>query len=62
MDKKVNKEAKHLPLQESGNNLKPTKELLEAIQEGEDIIKGKIKVKGYHNVKEMLKDIINKDS
>ena len=41
------------------NTLKPSKELLDALQEGEDIINGKIKVKGYHNVKEMLEDIIN---
>ena len=62
MAKKVNKKAIPLPLQESLKNLEPTKELLDAIQEGDDILIGKIKVKGYHNVKEMFKDIINTKS
>lgn len=62
MTKKVNKKAIPLPLQESLKNLEPTKELLDAIQEGEDILIEKIKVKGYHNVKEMFKDIINTKS
>ena len=48
-----------LPFQASMNNLEPTKELLDALQEGEDILNGKIKAKGYHNVKEMFEDIIN---
>ena len=42
-------------------NLRPNKELLDALQEGEDIINGKIKVKGYHNVKQMFEDILNED-
>ena len=50
-----------LPFQASMNNPVPTKELLEAIQEGEDILDGKIKTKGYHNVKKMFEDIINED-
>ncbi len=62
MTKKVNKKAIPLPLQESLKNLEPTKELLDAIQEGDDILIGKIKVKSYHNVKEMFKDIINTKS
>ena len=62
MTKKVNKKSKHLPFQESVKNLEPTKELLDAIQEGDDILIGRIKVKGYHNVKEMFKDIINTKS
>ena len=33
-------------------NPKPNKELLEALQEGEDILNGKIKTKRYHSVKE----------
>lgn len=40
-------------------NPKPSKELLEALQEGEDILNGKIKTKGYHNVKKMFEDIEN---
>lgn len=42
-------------------NSKPSKELLEALQEGEDILSGKINEKGYHNVKQMIDDIINED-
>lgn len=42
-------------------NPKPSKELLEAINEGEDILNGKIKVKGYHNVQKMIEDILNED-
>ena len=38
-------------------NPKPTKELLEAIQEGEDILNGKVKTKKYHSVKELIGDL-----
>lgn len=38
-------------------NPRPSNELLEAIQEGEDILNGKIKAKGYTNMYEMLKDL-----
>lgn len=38
-------------------NPKPSKELLEAIQEGEDILSGKIQAKSYKNVHEMLEDL-----
>ena len=38
-------------------NPKPSKELIEAIQEGEDILSGKIKAKSYTNMYEMLKDL-----
>ena len=31
-------------------NPRPSKELLEALQEGEDILNGKIKAKGYTNM------------
>ena len=40
-------------------NPKPNKELIEALQEGEDILSGKTKAKGYHNVNKMFEDIIN---
>ena len=39
----------------------PSPELLEAIEEGENILNGKIKVKGYHNVRKMFEDILNED-
>lgn len=42
-------------------NPKPSKELLEALKEGEDILNGKVKAKGYHNIKEMFEDILNED-
>ena len=38
-------------------NPRPSKELLEAIQEGEDILSGKIKAKKYTNMYELLKDL-----
>lgn len=38
-------------------NPKPSKELLKAFQEGEDILNGKINAKSYTNMYEMLKDI-----
>lgn len=38
-------------------NPKPTKELIEAIQEGEDILSGKIKAKKYHSIKELIEDL-----
>ena len=38
-------------------NPKPSKELLEALQEGEDILNGKIKAKSYNNVYEMMEDL-----
>lgn len=38
-------------------NPKPSKELLEAIQEGENILNGKVKAKSYTNMYEMLKDL-----
>ena len=42
-------------------NPKPSKELLEALNEGEEILNGKIKAKGYHNVRKMFEDILNED-
>ncbi len=38
-------------------NPKPSKELLEALQEGEDILNGKIKTKKYHSVKELIGEL-----
>ena len=43
------------------SNPKPNRELLEALQEGEDILSGKIKTNGYHNVRKMFEDILNED-
>ena len=39
------------------SNPKPDKELLAAIKEGEDILNGKIKSKGYHDMYELLGDL-----
>lgn len=38
-------------------NPRPSKELLEALQEGEDILNGKIKAKGYTNMYDLLKNL-----
>ena len=38
-------------------NPRPSKELLEALQEGEDILNGKIKAKVYTNMYDLLKDL-----
>lgn len=38
-------------------NPKPSKELLEAIAEGNDILNGKVEAKSYTNMYEMLKDL-----
>lgn len=38
-------------------NPRPNKELLEALQEGEDILNGKVKAKSYTNIYEMVKDL-----
>ncbi len=38
-------------------NPKPSKELLEALREGEDILSGKIQAKGYTNMYELIKDL-----
>lgn len=43
------------------SNPKPSKELIEALQEGEDILSGKIEATGYHNVRKMFEDILNED-
>lgn len=40
-------------------NTRPNKQLLEAFQEGEDILNGKIQSKKYHNVKELIEDLEN---
>ena len=38
-------------------NPRPSKELLEALQEGEDILNGKVKAKSYTNMYDLLKDL-----
>ena len=46
------------------SNPKPSKELLEALEEGEQIIKDMEngKRKGYHNVKQMFEDILDESN
>lgn len=39
----------------------PNKELIEALQEGEDILDGKIKKKGHKDIQKMFDDIFNED-
>ena len=43
------------------SNPKPNKELVDALQEGEAILSGKIKTNSYHNVRKMFEDILNED-
>lgn len=38
-------------------NPKPSKELKEALQEGEDILSGKLEAKGYNDMYELMKDL-----
>lgn len=38
-------------------NLKPSKELVETINEGEAILDGKLEAKSYTNMYEMLEDL-----
>lgn len=38
---------------------KPNKEFLEALQDGEDILDGKIEAKTYNSVKELIGDLEN---
>lgn len=42
-------------------NPKPNAELMEALKEGEAILNGKIKTKGYHDVNQMFEDILNEE-
>ena len=42
-------------------NKKPTKELLEALKEGEDILNGTIAAKRYHSVEELINDLDEED-
>lgn len=48
-----------LPFKVSMNNPKPSKELLKALKEGEEILSGKRKAKKYHSVKELIEDLEN---
>ncbi len=50
-----------LPFEVKEVNPKPSKELMEALDESEDILNGKVKAKGYHNVRKMFEDILNED-
>ena len=43
------------------SNPKPNIELLNALEEGEKIGTGEIKVKGYHDVNKMIEDILNEE-
>lgn len=39
----------------------PSKELKEALKEGENILNGKVSSKGYHDIKKMINDILNEE-
>lgn len=42
-------------------NPKPSREMRRALKEAQDIIDGKVKAKGYHDVHQMFEDILNED-
>ncbi|MGN0993026.1 MAG: type II toxin-antitoxin system RelB/DinJ family antitoxin [Bacilli bacterium] len=47
-----------LPFTPNMNAPEPSNELKEALQELDDIEKGKIKVKGYHNINTFIEDML----
>ena len=42
-------------------NPKPSNELMKALKEGDEIARGNIKAKGYHDVDKMFEDILHED-
>ncbi len=46
-----------IPFKISMKKKEPSKELLEALQEGEDIVSGKVPAKSYTNMYEMIEDL-----
>ena len=42
-------------------NPTPSRELKKALKEGERILNGKSNSKGYHDIKQMVEDILNED-
>lgn len=46
---------------ENKSDFKPSKNLEKALKEVENISKGKVVSKGYHNVHEMFEDILNEN-
>lgn len=50
-----------MPFTPAMNAPEPNKELLEAIEEGEDILNGKINAKKYHNTHQMIEDILSEN-
>lgn len=43
------------------SNPKPSKEMIKALKEAQDIIDKKASAKGYHDVHQMFEDILNED-
>lgn len=54
----VGDKIKKIIKKDNNKKLKPSKELLEALKEANDIRNGKIKTKGYRNVSQMFEDIL----
>lgn len=50
-----------LPFDITMKSPEPSKDLKEALKELKDVENGKIKLKSYHNVHQMLEDILNED-
>lgn len=47
-----------LPFTPNMNAPKPSKELLESLEEAERLEKGELKIKGYHNVNSFIEDML----
>lgn len=64
LSNEVNENVNNIKKDENALNDKknrPSKELIEALKEANDIISGKVNSKTYHNVDEMFKDILNEE-
>ena len=57
MNKRIKKKRQNMSLK----NPKPSKQLLKALKEAEDIASGKIKVHSYNNIDDLRKALLEED-
>lgn len=57
MNKRIKKKRQNMRLK----NPKPSKQLLKALKESEDIASGKIKVTSYNNIDDLRKALLEED-
>ena len=57
MNKRIKKKRQNMRLK----NPKPSKQLLKALKEAEDIASGKIKVPSYNNIDDLRKALLEED-